>query len=343
MFKRIILFLVFIFLIFASVVILYSRKTQKTIPEVINDMVQPTPTDTLQISYLRGRNYMESDLKIIQTLSDGSNYKRYIASYISDGLTIYGLLTIPNEKVPSGGFPAIIFNHGYITPQLYTADGNYIAYVDALAKSGYVVFKPDYRGNGKSEGMPGSSYFSSNYDVDDLNAIVSIKTLRIVNPSKLGVWGHSMGGHITLVDLVVSQDIKAAVIWGGVVGSYNDIIYNWQSRVSYQPDTQDLRLRNLARQQMLDKYGTPSANPDFWDSIDPTANLNYVTAPVQIHVGLADNQVPSDFSQNLYDKLKNLGKTVEFYQYPGANHDIGGASFNIAMQRTISFFDKYLK
>src|SRR6266404_6072591 len=279
----------------------------KTIPKIVQNVTHPTPSDPLQISYMRDQVYPGSDLKIEQTLADGSNYKRYIASYFSDGLKIYGLLTVPFGN-SSGGFPAIIFNHGYITPQLYTADGNYIAYVNALATSGYVVFKPDYRGNGKSQGIPGSTYFSRNYDIDDLNAITSIKKYSNVNSDRIGVWGHSMGGHITLMDLVISEDIKAAVIWGGVVGSYNDIIYNWQNRVSYQPDSEDLRLRNLARQQMLDKYGTPSANPDFWNSIDPTANLNYVTAPVQIHVGLADNQVPPDFSQRLYDKLKGQGK-----------------------------------
>ena len=307
------------------------------------NIVSPIPNDPLQISYMRSNNYPGSDLKIEQTLADGSNYKRYIASYFSDGLKIYGLLTIPIGQRPGSGFPAIIFNHGYIIPQLYTADGNYIAYVDALARNGFVVFKPDYRGNGKSEGISGSSYFSSNYDVDDLNALSSIAKYKDVNASKIGVWGHSMGGHITLVDLVISKDIKAAVIWGGVVGSYNDILYNWQNRVSYRPDALDLKLRNLGSQELLQKHGTPNENPDFWNSIDPIANLNFVNAPVQIHVGSADNQVPPDFSQGLSNRLKAQGKTVEFYSYPGANHDISNPSFSVAMQRTIDFFKKYLQ
>ncbi|HWA52122.1 MAG TPA: alpha/beta fold hydrolase [Patescibacteria group bacterium] len=336
-------FIVLIVLFLVLAVFLYATKNQKTIPEVVNNIVQPTPSNILQIAHMRDQNYPGSSITISQTLSAGSNYKRYIAYYYSDNLKIYGLLTVPNSTKPIGGFPAIIFNHGYITPQLYTPDGNYVAYVDALTKAGYVVFKPDYRGNGKSQGDYGSEYFSRNYDIDDLNAIASIEKFDEVNPGKIGIWGHSMGGHITLMDLEIAKNIKAAVIWGGVVGSYNDILYNWQNRVSYQPDAEDLRLRNQGSEDLVNMYGTPTQNPSFWNSIDPTTNLNYINTPLQIHVGAADNQVPPDFGENLYNDLKSLGKTTEFYSYPGANHDISSPSFETAMARTISFFDKYLK
>jgi len=344
MYKKIAIIILFVIFWFAMYLVRYETQTYNlSIPQAVGRIIQPLVKDPLQISYLRQRDYSGSDLKIEENLANGSNYKRYIASYVSDGFKIYGLLTVPNGDVPKGGWPAIVFNHGYITPERYTADGNYIAYVDALARSGFVIFKPDYRGNGKSEGTAGSSYFSSNYDIDDLNAIATIKKFNSINSNRIGVWGHSMGGHITLVDLVVSKDIKAAVIWGGVVGSYNDILYNWQNRVSYSPDAEDLKLRNLGSQKLLQKYGTPNENPDFWNSIDPIANLNFVNAPVQIHVGSADNQVPPDFSQGLSNRLKAQGKTVEFYSYPGANHDISNPSFSVAMQRTIDFFKKYLQ
>jgi dipeptidyl aminopeptidase/acylaminoacyl peptidase len=327
MFKKIIIALIIV------VIVIFAA---------VHNTKDKTVIDSLQISYLRSRTYVGSNLKIEQTLAPQSNYNRYIASYISDGLKIYGLLTVPKGAVPSGGWPAIIFNHGYITPEKYTSDGNYVAYVDNFSRNGYVVFKPDYRGNGKSEGISGSAYFSKNYDIDDLNALASVAKYKNVNPKKIGVWGHSMGGHITLTDLVISKHIKAAVVWGGVVGDYSDIIYNWQNRVSYKPDIEDLHLRNLELLELFTKHGTPADNPNFWDSIDPISNLQFVNTPVQIHVGLADNQVPSDFSEELFSKLKNLGKPVELYTYQGDDHNIS-YSFNLAMQRSIEFFDKYLK
>jgi dipeptidyl aminopeptidase/acylaminoacyl peptidase len=234
-------------------------------------------------------------------------------------------------------------NHGYITPERYTPDGNYIAYADAFAKNGYIVFKPNYRGNGKSQGSPASTYYSPDYIIDDLNAIASIKKYPAANPSKIGVWGHSMGGMITLKDLVIdSADIKAAAIWGGVVGTYNDLIYNWQNKVSYKPDAEDLMLRNKNLSVLTGLYGTPVTNPDFWNSVDPNSFVTDITAPVQISVGLADTQVPPGFSKGLFNKLTTAGKVVQYYEYPGANHDIN-QSFALAMKRTINFFNSILK
>ncbi len=302
----------------------------------------PLINNPLNISYMRSQNYPGSDIKIEEKLPDGSNYKRFIVSFYSGDLKEYAYLTIPKMTKPYGGFPVIIFNHGYQIPKLYTPEGNYIAYMDALAKAGYIIFKPDFRGNGKSQGSPGSSYFSPNYTIDDLNAISSIKKYKDANPNKVGIWGHSMGGNITLRVAEISPDIKAAVIWGGVVGSYSDILYNWQNRVSYKPAALDLSLRNLGSQSLLAAYGTPAQNPRFWNSIDPAMNLSFISAPFQIHAGLSDNQVPPDFFFSFYEKMKNAKKTVEYYEYPGANHDIN-QSFPAAMKRTIIFFDRYLK
>jgi len=302
-----------------------------------------SPQNPLTIGYMRQKDYPGSDITIEETLTPESTYNRYIASYMSDGLKIYALLLVPDESTPSGGWPVIILNHGYIIPERYTPDGNYIAYADAFARAGYIVFKPNYRGNGKSEGSPTSTYFSPDYITDDLNAVSSIKKYASANPEKIGVWGHSMGGFITLKDIVINtHDIKAAVIWGGVVGTYNDILYNWQNRVSYKPNAEDLRLRVQNRDMLLKTYGTPAENPTFWSSIDPGTYLKDITAPVQIEVGLADTQVPPDFSTGLYDRLKSAGKTVEYFEYQGANHDIN-QSFDTAMKRTIDFFNLYLR
>lgn len=310
---------------------------------------QPSPSgqetsNPLDIVFMRQENYPGSDLTIEQKLSPGSNYDQYIASYRSEGFKIYGLLTIPRGAKPAAGWPVIIFNHGYIQPNLYKTTGNYVAYVAALARSGYIVFKPDYRGNGNSEGQPDGPYYSPGYAVDVLNAVATLKNYKDSNPEKIGMWGHSMGGNIALRSIVVdAKDIKAAVIWGGVVGSYADLIYNWQSKVKYRPNPEDLFLRNNHRQQFLDRYGTPTSSPAFWNAMDPTYFVPDITAPVQLHTGGSDEEVPVAFSVELKDLLAQAGKTVEYYNYPGGNHNISSPDFEPAMRRTIQFFDKYLK
>ena len=304
-------------------------------------LVKDNP-DILTIQNLKNEKYSGSQIKIEETLPPEETYNRYIASYYSDNLKIYSLLLIPKTPKPPKGFPVIILNHGYIIPEKYTPEGNYIAYADAFAKAGYIVFKPNYRGHGLSEGLPTSTYFAPDYVIDVLNAVSSIKKFKDVDPQKIGVWGHSMGGNITLKTAIISKDVKAVSIWAGVVAPIEDIIYNWQGRVTYKPDTEDLRLRKENLNFLLEKKGTPSENPDFWNSIDPNSHLSEINIPVQIQVGLSDNQVPPDFSKGLYERLKNLNKNAEYFEYRGANHDIN-QSFEKAMEKTIEFFDKYLK
>jgi dipeptidyl aminopeptidase/acylaminoacyl peptidase len=302
-----------------------------------------TVINPLSIEYQRLRDYPGSDIKIEQTLTEHANYHQYLASYQSDALKIYALLTVPKTTMPVGGWPVILFNHGYVSPKVYSTTTRYASYVDYFARNGYIVFKPDYRGNANSEGQAGSAYYSANYVIDDLNALASIKKYPDANHEKVGIWGHSMGGNITLKDLVIRpNDVKVAVIWGGVIGSYSDLINNWQRRVSYQPDRQDLYLRNNNRQNIIDEYGTPETNPDFWNSIDPRYFVSDITAAVQLDVGGADDEVPNDFSKSLYGNLQALGKTSEYYVYPGSDHNIS-QGFSLAMQRSLAFFDKYLK
>lgn len=296
----------------------------------------------LSISAMRQRSYPGSEIKIEETLQDGSNYHQYIASYKSDGLKIYALLTVPTEKKPKSGFPVILFNHGYIPPEVYKTTQCYVAYVDAFARNGYIVFKPDFRGNGSSQGQPEGAYYSPAYTIDDLNALSSIAKFKEADPSRIGIWGHSMGGNITLRDLVIAKNIKAAVMWGAVVGSYNDLINNWQRKVPYHPSPRELALRNRNRQNIIQKYGTPKTDPDFWNSIDPNFFIKDITAPIQLDVGGSDEEVPVAFSQSLANKLKKAGKIVELHIYEGADHNIS-QSFDAAMSETIKFFDKYLK
>lgn len=300
----------------------------------------------LMVEEMRARSYPGSDLKIEQDLGLTSNYKQYIASYKSDGLKIYGLLTVPQEAKPEKGYPAIILNHGYIPPEEYRSDEKYVAYVDGFARNGYVVFKPDYRGHGNSQGRPEGAYFSPAYTVDVLNALASVKKLKNVDPNRIGMWGHSLGGFITLRSMVISPDIKAGVIWGGAVGSYEELFKEWWSRrtrPTWTPSERERQANRPTRQSFIEKYGEPSDNNAFWKSISPNFFLNQISGPLQLHHGMNDETVPFVLSERLYNRLKTAGKEVEFYKYEGGDHNLSEPSFSIAIQRSIEFFDKYLK
>jgi len=300
-------------------------------------------TFQLQIEEERKTEYTSSDITTEQTLEPGSNYNRYIASYKSDGLTIYGLLTIPDGDIPSNGWPVVIFNHGYIPPEEYRTTERYVAYQDGFARNGYITFKSDYRGHGNSEGQPSGAYYSDGYIRDVLNLVESIKKYQAANPAKIGMWGHSLGGHLTLRAMVVSPDIKAGVIWGGVVAHYSDMINNWHRGTPFTPSEKErVARRNSSRQKLIEMFGTPEQAADFWNSISPISYVKDISGPVQIHHGSADETVPYEFSVSLDKALTDAGKTHEFYLYEGADHNLSGP-FNLAMERSIDFFDKYLK
>src|SRR3989442_6648713 len=167
-------------------------------PSTALPAVAPERLPPLAIDAMRQRDYPGSDLVIERTLSPGSNYRQYLASYQSDGLKIFALLTVPNGAKPARGWLVIIFNHGYISPTVYRTTERYIAYVDAFARSGYIVFKPDYRGFGSSQGQPVSAYYSPDDTVDVLNAVTTMQRYSSADPNRIGMWGHSMGGNITL-------------------------------------------------------------------------------------------------------------------------------------------------
>jgi dipeptidyl aminopeptidase/acylaminoacyl peptidase len=294
----------------------------------------------MSILAMRQTPYPGSDIVIEQTLEPGANYQRYYASYQSQGLTIYALLTVPNGDPPAGGWPAIVFNHGYIPPDQYRTTERYVAYVDQIARHGYIVFRIDYRGHDRSQGVARGAYGDPGYTVDVLNAVAAIQRFPQADPQRIGMWGHSMGGFLTLRAMVISPAIKAGVIWAGVVASYPDLLTRWH-RGGPTPTPGATGGRGW-RSGWIDTYGSLEDNPDYWNSISANTYLKDLSGPLQLHHGTADEEVPLEFSQTLYQQLLQAGKTAEFYTYPGDNHNLSN-DFSLAMRRTLEFFDRYLK
>lgn len=338
-------------LLLAVCIVFYLKSSGSVaeIPEAVQSVVQELETNDggpllaphpLSIEALRQNEYPGSEITIEQTLSAGSNYKRYVSSYKSEGLKIYGLLTVPNAEPPEGGYPAIIFNHGYIPPTQYRTTERYIPYQDAFARNGYVTFKSDYRGHGNSEGEARGSYGTNDYTIDVLNAVTSIQNYNGVNPEKIGMWGHSMGGNITLESMVVNKDIKAGVIWAGVVGSYEDMFDRWRRRNTNR--TTATNNRSSWRDELVQQFGDPSANSEFWNSLSATSYLGDISGPIQLHHGTADSSVDVILSEKLDERLKAANKEVETFIYNGDDHNLS-RNLNVALNRSVEFFDKHLK
>lgn len=296
--------------------------------ETRNDVLHP-----MSIEALRQRAYPGGDFAVERTLPDGTNYRQSIVSYRSEGLKIYGLLTIPLAPRPEKGYPAVIFVHGYIPPKQYSTTGNYSGYQATLARSGFATFKPDLRGHGNSEGEAVSAHYSEKYVVDVLYALSSMKNSADIDPERIGYWGHSNGGEIGLRAVILSPDIKAAVFWAGVVGNFRDMFETYNAKIPF--------LRDVDENPLVKEYGLPSQNPAFWEMLDPYSYLSDISAPIELHHGTEDVSVPIELSIRLNEELGKQGKKVDYFEYAGDDHNIGNNS-SLAWQRSIRFFRENL-
>ena len=276
---------------------------------------QPT-----SIEALRAREYPGSALTVRRTLTPGANYSRQIVSYQSEGLRINALLTVPRGTPPEGGWPAIVFNHGYIPPDVYRTTERYVAYQDAFARAGFVTLKSDYRGHGDSEGEALGGYDDPGYTVDVLNAAASLKKDARVNPLRLGLWGHSMGGQLSLRAMLVDPSLKAASLWAGVVAGYDVLATDW-NRPAGTP-----------------RPALDPVNRRYLQLLSPNAYLGDLRGrPLQLHHGTADEDVPYAFQQDLAADLRAAGQPFTAYRYAGDNHNLSG-NLGLALRRSVQFF-----
>jgi uncharacterized protein len=320
-----------------------GRKNEET-GSILNKLVA-TPTQMpfaeLTVPYLRNREY-KSSLGDREVAFQGSNYTAYLTSYDSDGFRVNGLLTIPAGDVPEDGFPAIVFVHGYIPPTLYQTTGQYADYVDYLARNGFVVFKIDLRGHGNSEGEPGGGYYGSDYVVDTLNARAALAASDLTELKKIGLWGHSMAGNVVMRSMAGQPEIKAGVIWAGAVYSYLD----WQKYGiddnSYRPSQTSTQRQNR-RQELFERHGSPSASSVFWQQVAPTNYLSDLKGAIEIHHAVDDTVVNIGYSRDLIALLDKTNVPHELFEYDFGGHNITGASFVTAMQRTVDFYKEHLE
>jgi len=320
-----------------SIAVVIQAQDAEITPEATAE-VAFNPGNELTIAALLELEIEGSDIIFEQELQPGANYSRYIASYLSEGYRVRGLLTVPFGTAPLTGFKAVVFNHGFIPPEIYQTTERYVAYVDALARAGFVVFKIDMRGHGTSEGEATGTYFSPAYTIDAISALKSLQELDFVDPNGIGMWGHSMAGNLVLRAMLIEPDVRAGVIWAGAVYSYDDFSKYRISDPSFNPNAAQRSL-SLRRGQILrEAYGEPDTSVPFWQAVSLTEHLDLLNRPLQLHHALDDNVVNIGYSRDLSQLLTQQGRYHELYEYEGGGHNISSPHFDAAMRRTINFF-----
>jgi dienelactone hydrolase len=299
-----------------------------TFPATPSAVPLPTATATRDpyagwtIADLASRTYGGGQLQITETTKESSGFTRYLITYPSDGLTIYGFM---NEPTGEGILPVVLVLHGFVNPAEYTTLAYTTTYADALAQAGYLVIHPNYRNHAPSD--IGPNEFRAGYAIDVLNLVALVQQqggqpgpLQRADPADISLWGHSMGGGIALRVLTVNPDIRAAVLYGSMSA---DEYLNFQRIFEWTDGRSG-----------LDEMSIPEAE---MRRIAPIYHLEQIETPLSIHHGTADSLVPPAWSDDLCQRLQTLGKSVECFRYPGQPHTFVGEADRLFRQRVLDF------
>lgn len=341
-------------------------------PQVIVETMTPSPVPTMTftpsptltveelifpytIEGLRQHDYKSGKIHIQEELEDKNQfYTSYLIDYPSDGLTITGVMQIP---VGEGPFPVIVMNHGFFARSVYKTGDGTDRVSPYLAEHGYITIAPDYRSWGESDA--GESFFYSGLVIDVINLIKAIPSLPKADPERIGIWGHSMGGGVTMKVLTVlggrDARVRAAVLYSPVSADDADMIERWgmgcfgdiaAGELVEGCNSSDIIPETLPR-NLQDAYRFAASDADTLKKISPIHHLYYVDVPIQIHYGTEDGKLlsgtPPQWSVKLTQALRDAGKDAALFQYEGEGHSFIGQPWFDFMSRTLRFFDEHVK
>ncbi|MGW6278728.1 alpha/beta hydrolase family protein [Kribbella sp. NPDC055071] len=299
-----------------------SPAPSTTAPQATSPPSTAAP-NPVSLQALMTKKYNGGNLRLARVLARNAAYTRYHVTYTSGSLTISGIMNVPTTPGPH---PALVLNHGYIDPAVYTNGRGLMREQDYLARRGYVVLHTDYRNHAQSSDDPRSELnLRIGYTEDVINAVLALRTSPYVDPERIGLLGRSMGGGITYNVLVAQPGlVKAAVVFAPVSSDAVDNFDRWT------------RNEGPTATAILRAYGEPSRNPTFWRNLSAINFFGRVTEPVLIHHGESDSTCPIAWSRETLAALKAAGKDATMYTYPGEEHAFGPA-WSTSMARTVTF------
>jgi dipeptidyl aminopeptidase/acylaminoacyl peptidase len=321
----------------------------------ITSTASPTPTTQelifpYTIDGLRQHDFKSGDIHIRSILDENDEFTTYLIDYPSDGLTITGVMQIPAGEGP---FPVILMNHGFFSRSVYNSGDGTDRASAFLAEHGYLTLSSDYRSWGDSD--VGSSFFYSGLAIDVINLLNAIPSIKAADPARVGMWGHSMGGGVTMKALTIDSRIRAAVLYSPVSADFADIIARWgpgclgdvaQGELIVGCNSSDVIPADLSREAQ-DAYLFAASDSDTLKEISPFYHLDHVDIPIQIHYGTEDGRflsgTPPQWAVKLTQGLRDAGNQAELYQYDGEGHSFIGQPWFDFMTRTLRFFNTYVK
>ena len=267
-------------------------------------------------------------------LDDDHPYAPYLDDHISpergaitasDGTELHYIMYLPTGFDSSREYPAII--HTYGGPGVgRRARMVWESLQDQIfPQSGYIYFKLDNRGSPDRGHAFETALHRAMGGVeveDQLAGLAFLRSLDFVANDRIGIWGWSYGGYMSLMTPLQAPGEFAAAVAGAPVTDW--ALYDTHYTERYM--------------------GTPQNNPDGYFQSSVFAHLDGWETPTLLMHGMADDNVVFQNSTRLFNVLQERDLPFEMMTYPGQRHGIRGEMRGRHRTRTIlEFFDRHLQ
>lgn len=280
------------------------------------------------------------DGKLLTTLNDNTiNEKHPYYPYISahqktrfgklqtdDEQDLYYRILLPKNFDEQQKYPVFLYTYG--GPHAQVVSNAWSRLIEQyMAQQGFIVFSLDNRGSARR----GVKFESAIYkhmggvEIDDqLVGVKYLKSLPYVDPNKIGIFGWSYGGFMTLKALTHASGSDQFALG-----------------VSVAPVT-DFRLYDTF---YTERYmSTPQLNESGYDSTAVFNDVQNIKKPLMVIHGMADDNVLFSNSTKLFKVMQDQGIMFDSMIYPGAKHGISGSKSQIHVWKTISeYFIRHLR
>ncbi len=282
---------------------------------------------------LRKTTFSESKIIIGDVIKEDPDFTSRMFFFHDGNKKVSGLMNIPKKE---GTFPVIVMNRGFVEKEKFTSGEGTRRTAEEFAKNGFITLAPDFLGYGESD-MPSTSVMEERFQTYTmvLSLLASLQTLQKgledqsitqkANLTKIGLWGHSNGGHITLAILAITGKSYPTVLWAPVSKPFPYSILYYTDE--YDDHGKALRkvTSDFEKDYDAEKYSV-------------TNYFKWIKGPIQLHQGLGDEALPYRWSDILNQTLKADAIDISYFTYPSENHNFNNGSWNLAVLRSIAFY-----
>ena len=252
-------------------------------------------------------------------------------TWSGDGNSVQGWLIFPPDAKAGVRYPIVTYIHGGPAFAHYPIfPSGPLAFQAMLAARGNIVFEPNPRGSyGQGEAFTRANVKDFGYgDLRDiLVGLDAVGQTIPVDPKRVGIFGWSYGGYMTMWSLTQTNRFKAAVSGAGVS--------DWLSYYG----------TNEIDTWMLPYFGaTIYDDPSVYAKSSPINYIKQVKTPTLMVAGDRDAEVPVTQSYEYWHALRALGVPTELVIYPGEGHLFAKPmNQRDVAQRVAGWFDRYLR